>query len=282
MASVSAQQIGVANRSVFAKVNDLEQRGWVYRLSRFLRAQLRTLCVRGELLADDPRVVRAWAKGWETSHFLRFLRWRDQGFHPQVIYDIGAHDGLWSEMCEVLFAPHKCLLFEPQRQCHEKIHVRRQELGVDWILWPVALGDSDGTTDMHLTQNLAASSLLKPIQEQGLTGQDVKSVALEEVQVKTLDGLVGANNLPVPDLVKIDVQGFEWRVLTGGKATFPKAQRMVIEVSLSGIYEQQPLLREILNLLSGWGFELEDISETLRTWPEGRLWQVDLWLKQFE
>ena len=28
------------------------------------------------------------------------------------------------------------------------------------------------------------------------------------------------------------------------------------------------------------GFELEDLTDTLRTWPEGRLWQVDLWLKR--
>ena len=195
-----------------------------------------------------------------------------------MVYDIGAHEGLWSEMCASLFAPKNCFLFEPQREYQDRIRARQSRLGLDWTVVPVALGDAEGKSQLHLTQNLAASSLLPPLGEGGLNSGETKAVATEEVQVMTLDGLAGSKNLPPPDLVKIDVQGFEWRVLVGGKETLSKARRMIVEVSLARIYEGQPVLPEILQLLTSWGFELEDISETLRAWPSGRLWQVDLWL----
>jgi hypothetical protein len=92
-----------------------------------------------------------------------------------------------------------------------------------------------------------------------------------------LDILAKQQKLPRPDLVKIDVQGFEGRVLAGGEETLRQAKRMVVEVSLHPLYDGQSLMPEILHLLSNWGFVLEDLHETFRQWP-GRLWQVDLWL----
>jgi hypothetical protein len=77
----------------------------------------------------------------------------------------------------------------------------------------------------------------------------------------------------------VDVQGFEGAVLEGGRATLARARRMVIEVSVRPLYEGQSLLPEILQTVRGWGFQLDDLSETLRRWP-GPLLQVDLWLRR--
>jgi hypothetical protein len=46
---------------------------------------------------------------------------------------------------------------------------------------------------------------------------------------------------------------------------------------LRTIYEGQSHLTEVVALLTELGFYLEDITEALRTWPDGRLWQVDTW-----
>jgi hypothetical protein len=108
---------------------------------------------------------------------------------------------------------------------------------------------------------------------------EITSVGEDKVQVIPLDTLVRNQQLPAPDLVKIDVQGFEGRVLGGGKETFSRAQRVIVEVSLHALYQDQSLAPDVLTTLAGWGFELDDIHETFRQWP-GRLWQVDLWLKR--
>jgi len=100
------------------------------------------------------------------------------------------------------------------------------------------------------------------------------------VRVVPLDILVRQEKLPPPDLVKIDVQGFEAKVIAGGTVTLRQAKRIVIETSLCPIYEGQPLLPEILEILSGWGFQFVDFSDASRTWPNDCLWQADLWFKR--
>jgi FkbM family methyltransferase len=280
--TLNVQQTFVRESSFFKRDNDLQFRGWSHRLFRFFRAHLKGVCVRGELLADDPRVFLAWKNGWDTAHFMRFLRWRDEGFNPEVVYDIGAHEGLWSEMCQKVFSPRTCFLFEPQAEFQDRIRARQKRLGVEWTVLPLGLGDREEKAAMYLTQNLAASSLLQPVRNSGLDGSETKTAASQQVSIRRLDDLVQSAHMPAPDLVKIDVQGFEGSVIAGGSATLAKAGRIVVEVSLHHIYENQPLLHEILQAITSLNFRLDDISETLRTWPSGRLWQVDLWFKRHE
>ncbi|MHC1768662.1 MAG: FkbM family methyltransferase [Verrucomicrobiia bacterium] len=265
-----------AGRSFFAKANDLQSRDLASRLSRAVRARFRRWGAACATFADDPRVVRAWRKGWDPSHFIQMQRWQDEGFRPRVVYDIGAHVGLWSEMCQALFAPEQCVLFEPQREAREKA-AARQTPGARWQILGVALGDREESHALHVTRNSAASSLLAPLDSLAQIGET--EVGSEKVDVVPLDALAQSKGLPAPDFVKIDVQGFEGRVLAGGSRTLQQARRMVIEVSLHPLYDGQSLVPEVLHTLTGWNFELEDVQETFRQWP-GRLWQVDLWLRR--
>ena len=271
-------QTSAASRTFFSRANDIRCRDWSARLSRFLRARLHRLSSAGLLFADDPRVCSAWKRGWEPAHYLRLVRWRDAGFRPRAIYDIGAHRGLWSEMAQAVFQPEQIVLFEPQREFQDKARAR-QAGEAKWEFLPVALGEREEIQTMHVTENSAASSLLAPVAGEVPANWGVKPVRREEVQVMPLDVLAPARGLPLPDLVKIDVQGYERAVLAGGKETLSGTQRIVVEVSLQPIYRGQALLPEVLQVLSAWGFELKDISEGCRPWP-GPVSQVDLWLKR--
>jgi FkbM family methyltransferase len=275
----TVSQTSNTNRTFWQKSNDLQCREWPCRLTRFLRARLHHWCARGMLLADDPRVLQAWRKGWETDHYVRLRRWHDQGFRPQIVYDIGAHSGDWSDMCQSIFAPKKMFLFEPQPEHQKQARARAPRHGADWQVLPVALGDKDETNRIYLTQNAAAASLLAPLEGEVPANWGTGTVGHQEVTVATLDGLASRTGLPWPDLVKIDVQGYEGRVIAGGREVLSKAQRIIVEVSLRAIYRDQALLPEILQTLSNWGFALEDMNETCREWA-GPLWQTDLWLKR--
>ncbi len=274
-----AAQAGSTHRSLLERGNDLTCRDLGSRLSRFLRSRVRRWSEIATLLADDPRVLRAWRAGWDGAHYVQLRRWKDEGFSPAVIYDIGANEGLWSEMCQDLFAPQHGLLFEPQADVYERARARAAKLGSAWRVLPFALGDRRETQVLHVTSNQAASSLLPPSRTESAHIGEIRAVSESKVEVIPLDLLVEEQGLPLPDLVKIDVQGFEGRVLAGGAATLRRARRMVIEVSLHPLYDGQSLMPEVLQLVTSWGFELSDINETFRQWP-GRLWQVDLWLSR--
>ena len=271
--------MSLTERSLLERGNDLQARDLGSRLSRFLRSRLRRCALAAMMFSDDPRILRAWRRGWDGAHYIQLKRWKDEGFQPAVIYDIGANEGFWSEMAQDIFTPKTCLLFEPQPEIYERAVNRAKRFGSTWQVMPVALGDRQETQVLHVTSNQAASSLLPPSRAESARIGEIRSVGEQKVEVLPLDQLVAARGLPAPDLVKIDVQGFEGRVLAGGAATLRRAQRMVIEVSLHALYDGQSLMPEVLQRVAAWGFELLDINETFRQWP-GRLWQVDLWLSR--
>jgi FkbM family methyltransferase len=265
-------------QSFLQKANDLRCRALHHRAGRVLRGKLRNWCSKGMLLADDPRVLVAWRRGWDAEHYVRLQRWKDSGFEPRIVYDIGAHTGVWSAMCQSVFPHARFYLFEPQRACHEQAQAR-QPSGASWQILPVALGDEDATRSLFVTQNLTASSLFRPVESSPASSDATSLIGQEEVQVVTLDEIVQIDNLPLPDLIKIDVQGYEARVLAGGKRTFAQAQRLIVESALQPIYEAQALLPEVLSGLSNQGFTLDDMSEAYRKWP-GPIVHLDLWLKR--
>jgi FkbM family methyltransferase len=266
--------------SFWRQANDVSCRALPYRLCRRLRAVLRRWLVEGGHFMDDPRVVNAWWGGWDALHYLRLVRWRDEGYTPQVVYDIGAHVGMWADMCQHVLEPRQCVLFEPQSKFHHLAMARRPPGTANWRILPYALGEREASADLYCTRNQAASSLLRPLETGGASDSPTATAGLEPVRVMALDDLVDKETLPLPDLVKIDVQGFEAQVWSGGAKVFRHAQRAIVEVSLHTLYQNQKLIGDVLPLFTRSGFAVDDISEAYSAWPDLRLWQVDLWLRR--
>jgi FkbM family methyltransferase len=181
-------------------------------------------------------------------------------------------------MCQGIYQPTTCCLFEPQNEYLNQAR-KRQPPGANWVLLPIALGEVESEATIHLTKNRSASSLLPPLQNDWLQASTTE-IGQERVRVLPLDELTQKRQLPLPDLVKIDVQGFEAKVIAGGTSTLRDAQRIIVETSLKPIYQGQPLLPEVLFTLTQCGFRLTDLSDACRSWPNDELWQVDLWFKR--
>lgn len=56
-------------------------------------------------------------------------------------------------------------------------------------------------------------------------------------------------------LIKLDVQGFEDRVIRGGVEIFKKAKACILEVCLDRLYEGQADFKELINMLYDLGFK---------------------------
>ncbi|MGC8829190.1 MAG: FkbM family methyltransferase [Verrucomicrobiia bacterium] len=67
----------------------------------------------------------------------------------------------------------------------------------------------------------------------------------------TLDKAVETFNIPLePEiLIKLDVQGYEDRVIKGGKKTFEMARACILEINLDELYVGQPSFKDIYLLL---------------------------------
>lgn len=181
-------------------------------------------------------------------------------------------------MVQKILEPQGMVLFEPQDCFQEELKERQRNCDGKWTIHKKGLGSRRSTMQLSITQNKAATSLLPPSQKGIPEDFHLEVTGKEEVEVHTLDELMEAKQLEHCDFIKLDVQGYESEVLRGGRRFLKHVPRMVVEVSLRRIYEDQELVAGVLAECTSLGFQVDEITEAARSWPDGTLWQVDLWL----
>jgi hypothetical protein len=82
-------------------------------------------------------------------------------------------------------------------------------------------------------------------------------------EVKTLDAVAAELALDHIDLLKIDVEGFEFEVLKGAGQILQKTDAVIIEVSLVRNTGTSGLLVEMLDCLARHGFQIVNVIPSL-------------------
>jgi hypothetical protein len=70
-----------------------------------------------------------------------------------------------------------------------------------------------------------------------------ESVAPIEVEVTTIDGLVDGGAVPLPDVIKMDIEGAEIEVLGGAERTLSQRRPILLIESHGRWSELEPLLK---------------------------------------
>lgn len=101
------------------------------------------------------------------------------------------------------------------------------------------------------TEHSPSSSFLKTTKLCEEYYPKTKNQISKEVKITTLDKWQKNHQLPLaPEiLIKMDVQGYEDRVIRGGKDIFDKAKACILEVCLDQLYENQANFKDIMLLL---------------------------------
>jgi len=93
--------------------------------------------------------------------------------------------------------------------------------------------------------------------------------------IVTIDSLLVDRPDLVPDLVKLDIQGFELEALQGGQSLFGKVEIFILETTLNPFWDQ-PSTADCIIFMRDRGYELYDVTEYLRRPIDGALGQIDL------
>jgi hypothetical protein len=100
---------------------------------------------------------------------------------------------------------------------------------------------------------------------------------LEQIPVPqtTVDRLLETGVILAPQLVKVDVQGYELEVLLGGTRLWETAKVFFVETSIYRYWDKAPLLADVVAFFAERGFHVYDFSTECRM-PRELLSQVDL------
>jgi FkbM family methyltransferase len=191
----------------------------------------------------------------------------------QTVLDIGANTGQFVQMIGKLLPDAIIYSFEPLPDCYEELVTtfagRSKFQGFN-----LALGNESGKVKMNRNEFSLSSSLL-PLGE--LHKQNfpfAQKETVQEVSITRLDDIADSLELSKPILIKVDVQGFEDRVIDGGIGVFKQASVILIELSIEQLYKDQLLFDDIYQKLKSLGFQYRG-NYAQASSPNGRILYVD-------
>jgi FkbM family methyltransferase len=242
----------------------------VYRLPRSLRGRNRlfTLILRLAQRLGPPIIVEVdgltlqldmrdglcrevWAeRSFPQGHVLREL------CHPgDVVIDVGANIGHMSLMAAREVGPTgRVIAIEPGSRAFTLLQ-RNAALNFPDRITSVraACDESDGTATLYVSKYSAEHNSLRPEPVIGGIGEEI-------VPTRSLQSLCRELDI-IPDVIKIDVEGAEWRVLKGllgGEGPFPRS--LLVEGCARHTRGYGYLPSAMCKWLRGQGYEIGSLS----------------------
>jgi FkbM family methyltransferase len=171
------------------------------------------------------------------------------------IIDVGAHEGEFARKALDTFPEAHFYCFEPLPESFKRLETwASRRMHGRAALFNVALGEREESIEMflHLEQTDCSSILEStPFEEKRYPS----AKTMIQVRQSTLDTMAKSFSPPLRKeiLVKLDVQGYESRVINGGRETLLQARACLVEVSLDMLYKGQATFKELLLMLDQLG-----------------------------
>ena len=147
--------------------------------------------------------------------------------NPKVVWDIGANSGTYGVLAKALAPNCEVIFFEPIPKAVDLIQANLELNEFQAEIFKIALGDFDGEGEIFFEQgqDFATSVTVN----KNTVPEGIKSDCMK-IQVRRLDSLVREQHLNSPNLVKLDVETYEYEVLDGMGSDFPKNAVFLIEI----------------------------------------------------
>jgi len=174
----------------------------------------------------------------------------------RTVIDIGANEGLFSQKIEKLFPEAHIYCFEPLPGPLKKLKEWVKDKTDKVTIFEFAVGDKEEEKNMLFcpSKNPSSSFLKNTSVSEELYLGTAKQVPVK-VKIKTLDEVMEKISLSSDILIKMDVTGYEDKVILGGKNVFLRSKICILAISFSLMRENQPNFKNIYSIMDELGFE---------------------------
>ena len=198
-----------------------------------------------------------------------------------TIIDIGAHIGKYSIIQRKKYPNAIIYAFEPLHDAYFQL-ISHFEDDPNFFAKNVALGNENKTIDFIKSSRKSSSSVLHLAESHKSAFPDSAKETTQKIKMMRLDDyfLRGKKSIKDNLIIKIDVQGYEYEVLLGGKQTIQKATTIICEVSFYELYINQKLFKDVLDLLTNYGFRFTGVLNQIYHPQNGMILQANAIFKK--
>jgi len=202
------------------------------------------------ILLKFPKLSNSFFKYTIRNRLGKFLTEIKKDVIVNWVYDIGAYKGEWSNFYKkTSLSESNFILFEANSNHIPNLKKNNFQYFIEILsdkVKEVEFYNGNFSGDSYYKENTNNYDKLSP----------------QKRKTNTLDNIVDSNNLPTPDLMKIDTQGSEIDILKGGEKTIKNCKFIYLECPFGAKYNQNNLnILDYINYLNKLGYTPHEICQ---------------------
>lgn len=186
------------------------------------------------------------------------IRWIKEFAPDDVLVDVGANVGMYT-IWAAKTRGVKVFAFEPEAQNYALLNRNIALNGLASVVKAYCLGLSDeaGYSELHLSNLQPGGSCHSLGERLDFARQPMNPVFSQGCVAARLDDLLAAGVVPPPDHIKIDVDGFEPKVIAGARRVLAdrKLRSLLIEIN-----QNRPDHIQMIADLQSMGFRYDPVQ----------------------
>ena len=178
----------------------------------------------------------------------------------QVIVDVGAARGDYGARAALVLDVRRVVMVEALPDAAARLRTRFAG-DQRFTVVEAALADACGQATFHVNESEDSSSILpvSRVVTETAFGRSFQTAREIVVKTLTLDELHRQEKLDIVDLLKVDIQGAEGRLIAGGGEALARTRAALLEVNFERFYDGAPLFHEIDAMMTDRGFRLRSL-----------------------
>ena len=179
---------------------------------------------------------------------------KNKNFSPNYIVDVGSGYGEWTKKLLKVFPKSDFYLFDADKNNLEKLDIlKKKNKNINYKI--CLLTDDNKTYNFY---NMGYGSSI--FEEQTSHNRNVEKITSTTLDQELPDELKEQTN----NLIKLDVQGSELKVLEGLKETINAFEVIILEVSIHNYNKDSPLFDKVMNYMNEKDYRLYDLFDLKR------------------
>jgi FkbM family methyltransferase len=203
-----------------------------------------------------------YSKNNLLSNFFNILK--DNNISLNTIVDVGANKGTWTRYAMNFFPKSNYILFEPQINLKDYMEDLLKLNNVNCHFCGV--GSKNEVANFTYVERDDSCSFVH--NEDYAISNNFKQ---EKLEIKTLNSTLGNN---IPELIKIDAEGFDMKVLEGASDYIGKTEIFLVEVGVASRKIENSIENVVLFFKEN-NYKLFEITDLNRPFNNNILWLAE-------